>query len=183
MSEPAGGTAQPVRVLGDPVLRARCATVSDFGPALEQLVSDMFATMYAADGVGLAANQIGVALRVFVFDCPDDGGRQLRGAVVNPTLEMPAPGQRRLSDDEEGCLSVPGGYAPIARPSDAVVHGVDPKGDAVRVEGTGFLARCLQHECDHLDGRVFVDRLSARDRRALLRSAGLADRADRADRA
>ncbi|MGH3327389.1 MAG: peptide deformylase [Streptomycetales bacterium] len=174
MSEPTG-TPQPVRLLGDPVLRARCAMVTDFGPPLERLVADMFASMYASDGVGLAANQIGVPQRVFVFDCPDDNGRQLRGAVANPTLDVPGPGQRRLVDEEEGCLSVPGGYAQLPRPSHAVVRGFAPGGDPVRVEGTGLLARCLQHECDHLEGRVFVDRLPARERRALLLSAGLAD--------
>ena len=112
----------------------------------------MVATMYAADGVGLAANQVGVDLRVFVFDCHDDDGVQHRGVVCNPVLEVPEGRDRVLVEAEEGCLSLPGAFAPLARADAARVTGVDEPGRPVEFSGPGFLARCLQHECDHLDG-------------------------------
>ncbi len=132
------------------------------------LVEDMFETMAAAEGVGLAANQIGVDLRLFVYDCPDEETRtRVRGVVVNPVLEtserpetMPDP-----EDDEEGCLSVPAEQFPTGRADWARVTGVDVDGEPVEVEGRGFLARCLQHETDHLDGVIYVDRLVGRNQR------------------
>jgi peptide deformylase len=126
----------------------------------------MFVSMYDASGVGLAANQIGVSLRVFVFDCPDDEGQRHVGHVVNPVLVTagdPVVG-------EEGCLSIPGLYFPTLRHPRATVEGVDADGRPVRVTGTGELARCLQHETGHLDGKVYIDMLSGDTRRAALRA-------------
>ncbi|MFJ7044229.1 peptide deformylase [Streptomyces sp. NPDC101112] len=153
----ARGRVLPMTLLGDPVLHAPGEDVTEFGPELERLVEDMFATMYAARGVGLAANQVGRALRVFVYDCPDDEDERHRGHVVNPRL-VSADGI--LLRGPEGCLSLPGLEAGVERYDEAVVEGYTVDGDRVRVPGTGFFARCLQHECDHLDGRVYVDHLS-----------------------
>jgi peptide deformylase len=132
----------------------------------------MFETMAAAHGVGLAANQIGVDLRLFVYDCPDEETHTMkRGVVVNPVLEtseipqtMPDP-----DDDEEGCLSVPGEHYPTGRAEWARVTGFDAHGQPVTEEGRGFLARCLQHEVDHLDGFIYIDRLVGRNQRAAKR--------------
>ncbi|MFC5995436.1 peptide deformylase [Pseudonocardia hispaniensis] len=162
-------TVRPIRIFGDPVLHTPAAPVEAFDDALRELVEDMFDTMAAAHGVGLAANQIGVGLRVFVYDCPDEATRTIRrGVVVNPVLEtseipetMPDP-----DDDEEGCLSVPGEQFPTGRADWARVTGVDADGKPVEVEGRGFFARCLQHETDHLDGIVYVERLMGRNDRA-----------------
>ncbi|TYK46787.1 peptide deformylase [Actinomadura decatromicini] len=163
------GQVRPITLVGTPVLHAPCRYVEDFDAALAELVDDMFASMYEADGVGLAANQIGVDLRVFVYDCPDADGTRHRGAVVNPVLELPTLEDRRLDDGDEGCLSVPGPHARLARPDHAAVQGFDVNGKPVRVEGTGLLARCLQHETDHLEGRLYIDRLSARARKKVLK--------------
>jgi peptide deformylase len=158
----------PIRVYGDPVLHNPTRRVERFDDELGALVEDMFETMAAANGVGLAANQIGVDLRLFVYDCPDDEGVQHRGLVINPELTtsdvpetMPDP-----DDDWEGCLSVPGESYPTGRASWAKVTGSDVDGKPVEVEGTGFFARCLQHETDHLDGYVYLDRLTGRHARA-----------------
>jgi peptide deformylase len=141
--------------------------VTDFGPELRALVADMSATMYAADGVGLAACQIGVDLQVFVFDCPDDDGRSVRGVVCNPVLELPEGKERRLDDSDEGCLSFPGAFVPCARPDYAEVRGQGLDGEDVHYSGTGLLARCLQHETDHCLGTVFGDRLNRRNYKKL----------------
>lgn len=141
--------------------------VTVFDDALVSLVADMVATMYAAEGVGLAANQIGVDSSVFVFDCPDASGRHTLGVVCNPVLELPVGADRRLDDDDEGCLSWPGAYVPCARPGFAAVTGQGLSGEPVRFEGDGLLARCLQHETDHLNGIVFGDRLSHKMRKKL----------------
>ena len=159
---------RPIRIIGDPVLHQPTRPVDTFDDGLKALVEDMFETMAAADGVGLAANQIGVDLRLFVYDCPDEETRtRVRGVVVNPVLEtsarpetMPDP-----DDDEEGCLSVPGESFPTGRADWARVTGVDADGAPVEVQGHGFLARCLQHETDHLDGLIYVDRLVGRHQR------------------
>jgi peptide deformylase len=163
------GAFRPLTVVGNPVLHHACATVTDFGPELSALVDDLFVTMYAAEGVGLAANQIGVSQRVFVYDCPDDDGVRHIGVVVNPVLDDLDPSQRTLDESPEGCLSVPGAYADLARPDYAVVRGQDKDGKDIVVEGTGFFARCLQHETDHLNGYLYIDRLSKRDRKDALR--------------
>jgi peptide deformylase len=163
------GEVRPIVRVGDPVLHHPCEPVTRFDGELAALVEDMFASMYAAEGVGLAANQIGVPLRVFIYDCPDADGVHHRGVVVNPALELPGLGERHLDAGEEGCLSVPGQYAPLPRPDHAAVHGFDADGKAVTVEGTGMLARCLQHETDHLDGVIYLDRLVGRNQRAARR--------------
>lgn len=161
------GRVRPVRLFGDPVLHGGCADVTDFGAPLTRLIEDMFATMYAARGVGLAANQIGVPLRVLVYDCPDDEDQRHVGHLVNPRLaEAGGPAVR----GPEGCLSLPGLEAGTVRSDHALVEGVRADGSRDRVEGTGFFARCLQHECDHLDGTVYLDHLGALRRRALLRA-------------
>ncbi|MHA6762813.1 peptide deformylase [Streptacidiphilus sp. PAMC 29251] len=163
------GAFRPITVVGNPVLHHPCATVTEFDEELSALVADMFVTMYAAEGVGLAANQVGVGRRVFVYDCPDDEGVRHVGVVVNPVLDDLDPAQRTLDESAEGCLSVPGAYADLARPEYALVRGQDQHGKEVVVEGTGFFARCLQHETDHLNGYLYIDRLSKRDRKDALR--------------
>ena len=163
---------RPIVIVGDPVLHIATepVPVADDGslpPDLADLIKDLYDTMDAANGVGLAANQIGVSKRVFVYDCPDDEGVRHRGVVVNPALEtsdrpetMPDP-----DDDWEGCLSVPGESFPTGRAGWARVTGVDADGAPVVIEGTGLLARCLQHETDHLDGILYLDRLVGRHTR------------------
>ncbi|WP_433871115.1 peptide deformylase [Saccharopolyspora sp. CA-218241] len=158
----------PIRVIGDPVLHNATRPVEDFDDELRALVEDMFETLAAANGAGLAANQIGVDLRLFVYDCPDDEGVRHRGVVVNPKLRtsevpetMPDP-----DADWEGCLSVPGESFPTGRAAWAEVTGSDVDGSPITVEGTGFFARCLQHETDHLDGHLYVERLVGRHARA-----------------
>ncbi len=163
------GTSRPITVVGNPVLHKECKDVTEFGDELAQLIDDMFASQRTAEGVGLAANQIGVDLKVFVYDCPDDEGVRHVGAVCNPVLdELPA-GERVLDDSNEGCLSVPTAYAPLARPDYAIVRGQDAQGNPIAVQGTGYFARCLQHETDHLYGYLYIDRLSKRDRKDALR--------------
>ena len=165
----ARGTARPITVVGNPVLHRPCETVTEFGEELARLIDDMFASQRAAEGVGLAANQIGVSQRVFVYDCPDDDGKRHVGHLVNPVLdELPAE-RRHLDDSNEGCLSVPGAYMELARPDYAVVRGQDQHGNPIVVGGTGYFARCLQHETDHLNGQLYIDRLSKRDRKDALR--------------
>ncbi len=168
------GVARPIVTYGeDPVLHRRCADVTEFGRDLRRLVLDMFASMQAADGVGLAANQIGVDARVFVIDCPDADGEDVVGYVVNPVLTLPGPVGDEPADEvtEEGCLSVPGPYAELARAFRARVDGVDVAGDPITIEATGMAARCLQHEVDHLDGTVYVDRLPEDVKERLLAEA------------
>ncbi|GAB3469514.1 peptide deformylase [Kineococcus endophyticus] len=171
------GVVHPITRYFTPVLHRPCTPVTAFDDDLVQLVADMFASMDAADGVGLAANQIGVDARVFVVDCPDaeseTTGENVVAHVVNPVLHLPTGRKRRLDLDGEGCLSVPGEYADLARPDTAEVRGVDVHGRPVRIVGTGLLARCLQHESDHLDGVVYVDRLPADERAEILEAAGL----------
>ncbi|MEU2727132.1 peptide deformylase [Streptomyces griseoviridis] len=158
----AHGRVRPLTLLGDPLLRTPCAEVTDFGPELAELVEDLFATMYAARGVGLAANQIGASSRVFVFDCPDDEEVRHLGHVVNPRL-VTADGV--VVRGPEGCLSLPGLEAGTERHDHAVVEGFTVTGEPVTVHGTGFFARCLQHECEHLAGGVYADRLTGWRRR------------------
>ncbi|MFT4187969.1 MAG: peptide deformylase [Aeromicrobium sp.] len=164
---PEGGQVRPITRWGTPVMHRELDDVTDFGEELQTLVADMVATMYAARGVGLAANQVGESVKVFVFDCPDADGQSVTGVVCNPVLTLPDGGDRRLDDEDEGCLSFPGSYAPLARPDHAHVSGVDQFGEPVEFTGTGLLARCLQHETDHLFGTVFGDRLAKRPRKKL----------------
>jgi peptide deformylase len=166
---PGGGTVRPITRWGEPVMHRMQEPVTDFGEELRSLVADMVATMYAADGVGLAACQIGVDRSVFVFDCPDTDGVHHQGVVCNPELYLPEGRDRRLDDGDEGCLSFPGAFVPCARPDYAEVRGQGLEGDPVRHTGTGLLARCLQHETDHCQGRVFGDRLPKRAYKQLTR--------------
>lgn len=164
---PAGGTVRPMTRWGDPVMHQPSRPVTEFDESLRALVADMVATMYAAEGVGLAACQIGVDLSVFVFDCPDETGTAYQGVVCNPVLHLPEGKDRKLDDGEEGCLSYPGAFVSCARPDFARVTGQGVDGQPVEYSGTGLLARCLQHETDHLYGTVFGDRLSDRLRKKL----------------
>ncbi|MCD7442735.1 peptide deformylase [Streptomyces lincolnensis] len=167
----ARGRVRPLALLGDDVLHTPCEDVTDFGPELAALVEDLFATMYAAEGVGLAANQIGRSLRVFVYDCPDDEEQRHLGHLVNPRL-IEADGL--VLRGPEGCLSLPGLEAGTERHDHAVVEGFTMTGEPVTVHGTGFFARCLQHECDHLEGRVYADHLKGWRHRRLMRRAARA---------
>jgi peptide deformylase len=160
MSEP-----PKIRVAGDPVLHTVTRQVTAFDAELARLVEDMFASMAVAEGVGLAAPQIGVDLAVFVYDCPDGTGERQRGHVINPTIETSGP----LEEGDEGCLSVPGPYHELERSAEATVRGVDKTGAPVEVSGTGFFARCLQHETDHLRGVLYIDHLPRNRRRRVLR--------------
>lgn len=164
---PEGGTIRPITRWGEPVMHRPQTAVTEFGPELRALAADMVATMDAADGVGLAACQIGVDLALFVFDCPDDDGRHVVGVVANPVLELPEGKERHLDESDEGCLSFPGAFVPCARPDIATVRGQGLDGEPVEFTGTGLLARCLQHETDHTRGTVFGDRLSTKLRKRL----------------
>lgn len=150
-------TAQSIRLFGDPVLRSVTAPVTVFDKELRVLVKDLTDTMLTAPGSGLSANQIGVALRVFAYDV--DG---VVGHLINPDLDLSEEGQ----DGPEGCLSLPGLVCDTPRALRAVAKGFNMWGDPVVVEGSGLLARCVQHETDHLDGVLFIDRLPA-DRRKI----------------
>lgn len=162
----------PIVIVGDPVLHRPTEPVTETPEELAGLIADMYETLEAANGVGLAANQVGVSKRLFVYDCPDqaDDGTvtRRRGVVINPELEtsqlpetMPDP-----DDDEEGCLSVPGEQFPTGRADWARVSGTDEHGNPVRIEGKGFFARMLQHEVGHLNGQLYVDVLIGRNARA-----------------
>jgi peptide deformylase len=146
---------RPILRHGARVLHQPAAPVADITPDIQQLIDDMVQTMYAAPGVGLAAPQVGVALRIFVADV--SFGRNPADLVcfVNPEFVE----REGMQLEEEGCLSVPGFNATVARPSRVVMKGLDRQGNPQQVEGIGLLARCFQHEMDHLDGVLFVDRL------------------------
>src|SRR4028118_2005003 len=155
------GVARPIVTYGTgEVLHRPTAPVAEFDERLRRLVLDMFASMREADGVGLAANQIGIDARVFVIDCPDAEGEDVVGYVVNPVLTLPEPvdGEPAEEVTEEGCLSVPGPYAELPRAFRARVDGVDVRGRPVTIEATGMAARCLQHEVDHLAGARYGQR-------------------------
>ncbi len=164
---PPGGTVRTVVRWGAEVMHRPARPVVSYDEELRILVADMVASMYAAEGVGLAACQIGVDRAVFVFDCPDDAGTMHRGVVCNPVLELPEGRDRQLDDSEEGCLSYPGAFVDCARPDWARVLGTGVDGSEVSYQGDGLLARCLQHETDHIYGTVFGDRLSDRARKKL----------------
>lgn len=151
----------PIRTLGDPVLRERCRAVDRFDEWLRRVAEDMFETMYAAPGVGLAANQIGLAMRFFVYD--DGDGRS--GFVANPELSD----LRKEETIDEGCLSIPGPFYPTARALRVRLRGQDLDGQPIDVKAEDLLARIFQHETDHLDGMLYVDRLSDDGRRDVMR--------------
>ncbi|QWC85009.1 peptide deformylase [Nocardioidaceae bacterium] len=166
---PPDGTVRPVTRWGAEVMHRPQRRVESYDEELRSLVADMAATMYAADGVGLAACQIGVDLAVFVFDCPDDDDVWHRGVVCNPQVEVAEGKDRRLDEDEEGCLSYPGAFVKLARPDYARVTGTGLDGEPVTYAGDGLLARALQHETDHTLGTVFADRLAAKPRKKLVK--------------
>ena len=164
---PGGGSVRPVTRWGTEVMHRKARPVTSYDEELRALVADMVATMYAADGVGLAACQIGVDLAVFVFDCPDESGVHTAGVVCNPVLTLPEGKDRKLDEGDEGCLSFPGAFVECARPDVASVTGTGVDGQPVEFDGTGMLARCLQHETDHTLGTVFGDRLPTKLRKKL----------------
>lgn len=157
-----------IRMIGDPILRTPAAAVTEFGPELARLVEDMTETMIDVQGAGLAAPQVGIGLQVFTYRV--DGAQ---GHVVNPVLETD--GASQGESDVEGCLSVPGLGSYVDRTDWARVTGKDVSGQDVVVEGTGMLARALQHETDHLRGTLYIDRLEGEDRRNALRAIRSAD--------
>ncbi|MEU4570357.1 peptide deformylase [Micromonospora sp. NPDC023956] len=154
-------TMRPIRIIGDPVLRTPCEPVTTFDADLRALVTDLMDTLLGEPGrAGVAAPQIGVSAQVFVYDA--DGHR---GHLVNPTLDL----STELQDDDEGCLSIPGHYFPTPRALHATAHGFDQHGQPLTITGSGFLARALQHETDHLAGTLYVDTLRGDTRRRALR--------------
>jgi peptide deformylase len=146
---------RPLLRYGADALHAPAAPVTDFTPEIDRLITDMVETMYAAPGIGLAAPQVGVPLRIFVIDL--SVGRDPKGLIVMINPEFVERDGMQL--EEEGCLSVPGFNATVVRPERAVVKGLDREGNPQQIEGEGLLARAFQHEIDHLDGMLFVDRL------------------------
>lgn len=151
-----------IRVLGDAVLREKCADVETVDDEIRMLIDDLMETMYAADGIGLAAPQVGVPLRVFVYDVREPEIEP--GALINPRI-VEAGGTMR---ETEGCLSIPGFNETVERYAEVVVEGLDREGREVRIEARELLSRCLQHEHDHLEGILFIDRLSPLKRKMLL---------------
>ena len=155
-------TIRPIRELGDPVLRTPADEVRTFDRELAALVRDLLETVDHPGRAGLAAPQIGIGLRAFSYNI--DG---VIGHMVNPRIvEL----SEEIQDGDEGCLSVPGIWAPTVRAMHAVVEGVDLDGKPLTLEGSGLMARCLQHEVDHLDGKLFLDRLSGEARKTAMRA-------------
>ncbi|HVF20332.1 MAG TPA: peptide deformylase [Mycobacteriales bacterium] len=155
-------SVQPIRLLGDPVLRAKCEPVTTFDKELRTLVADLRETMMEAPGAGLAAPQIGVLLRVFTYDVDDTEGHLINPEIVSLSDET--------DDGEEGCLSLPGLAFPTRRAMRAVARGFNMHGDPVTIEGSEILARCIQHETDHLDGVLFIDRLDPETRKLAMKA-------------
>lgn len=156
-------TVRPITIIGHKALHQPTRRVREITDETRELVADMFDTLEAADGAGLAANQVGVRLRIFVYDCAGADEVVQRGVVINPVLEKGTvpPGDPHPTDELEGCLSLPGEHFPTARSDWARVTGTDLDGNEVVVEAQGgTLARCLQHETDHLDGKLYVERLT-----------------------
>jgi len=151
---------QPIRLFGDPILRTPAAAVETFDKELRTLVADLTDTMMDAPGVGLAAPQIGVSLRVFTYWVDD-----VVGHLINPVLDLSAEEQ----DGEEGCLSLPGLSYDTRRAMRVVARGMNMHGEPVTIEGSELLARCVQHETDHLDGILFIDRLDTEARKAAMK--------------
>ncbi len=152
---------QDIRLFGDPVLRTRAAEVTDFDKELRQLVKDLTDTMIDAPGAGLAAPQIGVGLRVFTYWVDD-----VLGHLVNPRLDL----SEELQDGEEGCLSFPGLVFETPRALRVVAKGQDMHGEPVVLEGSELMARCIQHETDHLDGVLFIDRMDREQRKLAMKA-------------
>jgi peptide deformylase len=159
-------SVRPVRIYGDPVLREKAVEVAAVDEPLRALIADMRDTMKAYNGVGLAANQVGVARRVLVVDVPLDEERRARYAIVNPVILS----RSGSETGEEGCLSIPGILDDVTRAFRVRVRGLDEWGTPIEIEAEDYLARALQHEVDHLDGVLFVDRLSLLKRQFLRRA-------------
>ena len=160
-------TVQPIRLFGDPVLRTPSAEVVDFDKELRTLVKDLWDTMEGQGGAGLAAPQIGVGLRVFTYNA--DG---FAGHLVNPTWTVIGD---EAQDGDEGCLSIPGMYWPCVRHKNVVAAGWNEHGEPITIEGTNMLARAIQHETDHLDGVLFLDRLDAAGRKDAMKQIRAAE--------
>ena len=152
-----------IRTFGDPVLRQRATEITTLDESLAQLAADMLVTMYEAPGVGLAAPQVGVQKRMFVYDINDGNGAH---AVVNPVLM----GHQGEQTSEEGCLSVPGLSWPLVRYAEVHLTGVDLEGNELSIDAEGLLARCFQHEVDHLDGMLLLERLDKRERKGAMKA-------------
>ncbi|WP_168915638.1 peptide deformylase [Microcella flavibacter] len=152
----------PIRITGEPVLHTRAEPVTEFDDALRALVDDMVATMTAAPGVGLAGPQVGVPLRLFVYDWTDEDDVRWQGVAINPELLISPLELDELDEDleAEGCLSVPGERFPLRRAERALLRAVDLDGAPFEIDARGWLARIFQHEYDHLDGVLYVDRLA-----------------------
>ncbi len=157
----------PIRLLGDPVLRSPADPVVEFDKELRKLVADLLDTMQDEGGAGLAAPQLGIGLRVFAFDVED-----VVGHLVNPVLEFP---DEEEQDGPEGCRSIPGVYVDTKRRLNVVAKGFNEYGDPVQIVGAGMMARCLQHETDHLDGVLFLDRLDNARRKEAMREIRASD--------
>lgn len=159
---------RPITIVGHKALHQPTKKVKEVTDEIRTLVADMFDTMEAANGVGLAANQVASRYRIFVFDCPSERGEDDNyvGVVINPVLTKGTvpPGEPDEDDGLEGCLSVPGEHFPTPRADWAKVTGTDLDGNPVEYEGTGLFARCLQHETDHLDGKLYLERLTPSQR-------------------
>ena len=153
---------RPIRLFGDPILLTPAEPVTDFDRSLRHLARDLTETLREAGGAGLAAPQIGVGLRAFAYDV---GGE--RGCLVNPSLTFP---DEEEQDGPEGCMSFPGLYYDVKRRQNTVARGFTDRGDPVQVIGSATLARCVQHETDHLDGVVFIDRMNPVTRKAAMRA-------------
>jgi peptide deformylase len=151
----------PILISGDPVLHRQAEAVTVFDDSLRDLVRDMFETMEAAPGVGLAGPQVGQSLRLFVFDWTDDAGEHFRGTAVNPELWISPTllGEADEDDDSEGCLSIPGERYPLRRSELAILRASDVDGNPFEIHAEGWLARIFQHEYDHLNGILYADRL------------------------
>jgi peptide deformylase len=145
-----------IRTWGDPILKTRALPIAEITPEIRQLAADMLETLSGEEGVGLAANQVGIAQRIFVAEIPTKSGLPARYVVINPTLNARS---RETETVEEGCLSFPGIFGPVERHLQVEVTGLDLQGKTVTIAGAGLLARALQHELDHLDGLVFVERM------------------------
>jgi peptide deformylase len=156
-------TMRPIRLLGDPVLRTPAEPVTAFDADLRELVTDLMETTRGAPGrAAVAAPQIGVPARVFGYDLDGHSGH-----LVNPTIEVIG---EEIQEDEEGCLSLPGLSFPTPRAMRVIARGFDQHGEPLTIDASGYLARCLQHETDHLDGRLYIDRLAGDARRRALRA-------------
>ncbi|HEY0973276.1 MAG TPA: peptide deformylase [Solimonas sp.] len=149
----------------DPRLRQKAQPVTAFGADLQQLIDDMFETMYDAPGVGLAATQVGIAQRLAVMDCSEDKAKPQPMVIINPEILEPAD----LQDMEEGCLSVPGVADKVARYNRLRLRALDRHGQPFELEAEGLMAQAVQHEIDHLDGKLYLDRLSSLKRERLLK--------------